>query len=217
MMVSVSRPDRARATVPSAVIGERTLRIGGLLGVGAKMEISIVRMGGWLSGCVDACPWRFESPSNCPTSAPRSDAEASLRGGIRNSRTLAIAWRFAELLRQELLPKAETAKRARLAGARPRAREPRNAMALRKQFMDPPADRFITQRNGPLQQRLPDRHREDAVMSKPTENEGTVGFLACQRQIGKQANVVAPSSSLKGSEQKLFLEECSTEEDDAYA
>ena len=91
MMVSVSRPNRARATVPGAVIGERSLRIGELPGVGSKMEISMVRIEGWLTVCVDACPWRFECPSNYPASAPRSDAEASFRGGIRNSRTRAIA------------------------------------------------------------------------------------------------------------------------------
>lgn len=66
MMVSVSRPNRARATFRSAVIGERTLRIGGLLGVESKMEISIVRMEGWLSGCVYACPWGSEQPIQLP-------------------------------------------------------------------------------------------------------------------------------------------------------
>lgn len=92
-----------------------------------------------------------------------------------------------------------------------------DTFALREQFKDPSADRFITERNGPLQQRLPDRHREDAIMGKPIENKGSVGFLARQRQIGEQANIVALSCSLERRDQELFLEICATEEDDACA
>lgn len=83
MMGSVSRPNRARATCTSAVTGKRTLWIGAALA--SRMGICIVRTGGRLSTCADAC-----------TIEPRLDV-AALPESLARALSLALSFVISAL------------------------------------------------------------------------------------------------------------------------